>query len=222
MDDIIDRKQAIMLGLNTYYTGKPCGRGHDSYRYVSNHKCIMCAKENKITDRIRNNLKYKNDSAYAETVRKKSRNYNFKIKNDPERAAKNRLRKAAYAKEKRTSDALYKEREKSNVKKYRKNWSDDQKEKHRIYAKNRKATLKGAPGKITSMDVRNIFKLQKGFCSACGVDLKLGFHVDHIMPIKLGGTNYPENIQLLCPPCNLSKAAKHPDVWNLEVQKRRK
>jgi 5-methylcytosine-specific restriction endonuclease McrA len=36
------------------------------------------------------------------------------------------------------------------------------------------------------------------------------FHVDHIMPLALGGSNAPSNIQLLCAPCNLRKSAKHP------------
>jgi 5-methylcytosine-specific restriction endonuclease McrA len=33
------------------------------------------------------------------------------------------------------------------------------------------------------------------------------------MPLKLGGSNWPENLQLLCRTCNLRKNAKHPDVW---------
>lgn len=38
-------------------------------------------------------------------------------------------------------------------------------------------------------------------------------HIDHVMPLRLGGSNYIENIQLLCRPCNLSKGSKHPAVW---------
>jgi 5-methylcytosine-specific restriction endonuclease McrA len=35
-------------------------------------------------------------------------------------------------------------------------------------------------------------------------------HVDHILPLALGGDNRRKNIQLLCPTCNLSKGAHHP------------
>ena len=35
------RKEAEMLGLDRYFTGKPCNRGHVCERYVSGH-CIEC------------------------------------------------------------------------------------------------------------------------------------------------------------------------------------
>jgi 5-methylcytosine-specific restriction endonuclease McrA len=42
----------------------------------------------------------------------------------------------------------------------------------------------------------------------CGRSLWAGFHVDHIVPLARGGTNGPENLQLLAPVCNLRKGAK--------------
>ena len=35
-------------------------------------------------------------------------------------------------------------------------------------------------------------------------------HLDHIMPLALGGSNTDDNIQLLRARCNLQKRAKHP------------
>lgn len=57
---------------------------------------------------------------------------------------------------------------------------------------------------------------QLGLCACCGEQL-VNFHVDHIMPLALGGRNIPENIQLLLPVCNRRKSAKHPDVWRKEL-----
>lgn len=37
-----------------------------------------------------------------------------------------------------------------------------------------------------------------------------GYHVDHIQPLALGGSNDKTNLQLLCPTCNTKKSAKHP------------
>ena len=40
--EIISRKKAKELGLQFYYTGKMCCKGHDSKRYVSDYKCVEC------------------------------------------------------------------------------------------------------------------------------------------------------------------------------------
>lgn len=42
MNTIISRKEAKVLGLKTYFTGKPCKRGHVVPRYVSGLCCSMC------------------------------------------------------------------------------------------------------------------------------------------------------------------------------------
>lgn len=40
-------------------------------------------------------------------------------------------------------------------------------------------------------------------CSSCGGPLPgVGRTVDHIIPVALGGTNDPDNLQLLCLECN--------------------
>jgi len=56
-----------------------------------------------------------------------------------------------------------------------------------------------------------LFVLQKGIC-ACGCQQPLGrdYHLDHRMPLALGGTNTDDNVQLLTKLCNLQKGKKHP------------
>lgn len=72
-------------------------------------------------------------------------------------------------------------------------------------------------GAFTSSDIDRIMILQQSKCVYCQNELivigKGKYHIDHIMPLHLGGSNYPENLQLLCPKCNLSKCAKHPDEY---------
>ena len=43
---IITREEAIAKGLNRYFTGKPCQKGHLSERDTSGHQCITCKNEN--------------------------------------------------------------------------------------------------------------------------------------------------------------------------------
>lgn len=74
-----------------------------------------------------------------------------------------------------------------------------------------------AGGKLSSDIVLKLLKLQRGMCAACHCKLsKSGQHIDHIMPIAKGGANTDDNVQLLCPPCNLAKNAKHPIDWAQE------
>lgn len=56
---------------------------------------------------------------------------------------------------------------------------------------------------------------QGAICPCCKIDLiALGYyHLDHIMPLALGGVNEYWNAQFLCPSCNFSKNAKNPYSW---------
>lgn len=87
-------------------------------------------------------------------------------------------------------------------------------------AERRNRRARAANGKHTNADVMVIFSAQKGLCANCQAKLlKSGagkFHADHIMPLALGGSNWPENIQCLCPACNLRKQAKDPIIWAKE------
>ncbi|TPJ86929.1 HNH endonuclease [Mesorhizobium sp. B2-5-12] len=61
-------------------------------------------------------------------------------------------------------------------------------------------------------EVRAILKRQNYKCVECGVSVrkKESRHVDHIMPVALGGHNYATNLQVLCKQCNLYKGARDP------------
>jgi 5-methylcytosine-specific restriction endonuclease McrA len=37
--------------------------------------------------------------------------------------------------------------------------------------------------------------------------------IDHKLPLSRGGSNYPDNLQLLCKSCNDSKSARTMDEW---------
>lgn len=75
---------------------------------------------------------------------------------------------------------------------------------------NRRARKLSVGGKLTLDLSSKLFKLQKGKCACCKKPLGSNYHMDHIMPLALGGSNTDDNIQLLRARCNLQKQAKHP------------
>lgn len=88
-------------------------------------------------------------------------------------------------------------------------WQKDNPEKVRVYKANTRAKRNAVSGKLTVGLQERLLILQQGKCSVCQVTLK-DYHLDHIMPIALGGINEDHNIQLLCPYCNQTKNSKHP------------
>lgn len=90
-------------------------------------------------------------------------------------------------------------------------WKKANPEKSRVYSQNRRNIT---VGRLSPDLAIHLFVEQDGVCLGCREDLGNDFHMDHIIPLSLGGLNADENIQLLCPTCNMSKGSKHPDEWN--------
>lgn len=80
----------------------------------------------------------------------------------------------------------------------------------KAYTQNRRALIKSSGGKLSRDIAQRLKVLQRGKCACCGEPLGEDYHLDHIMPLALGGTNSDDNMQLLRKKCNLQKSAKHP------------
>lgn len=83
----------------------------------------------------------------------------------------------------------------------------------------RRARIREVGGKLSRGITNILFVRQQGKCAACRATLSLEkglgkAHLDHIMPLVLGGQNSDDNVQLLCPMCNQRKGSKHPDLWS--------
>lgn len=76
--------------------------------------------------------------------------------------------------------------------------------------RNRRARKRNAEGFHTAADIREILNSQRRKCAVCRISITKNYHVDHVIPLALGGSNNRDNLQLLCPSCNLSKNAQHP------------
>lgn len=86
--------------------------------------------------------------------------------------------------------------------------TEEYKIKSRIAAKNRKAKLKQAEGSFLASDISVLLTYCSYKCEYCAVPVSDSYHVDHIVPIVSGGSNYPQNLAIACPSCNLHKGKK--------------
>ncbi len=77
----------------------------------------------------------------------------------------------------------------------------------------RRARLAGAGGTFTYEQVAELYKKQRGCCAWCPKKLRDVFHRDHKEALALGGSNWIENIELLCPKCNSRKNAMDQIAW---------
>jgi hypothetical protein len=78
-----------------------------------------------------------------------------------------------------------------------------------IYGRQRRARKLNADGGHTFQDVKVIGDLQEWRYYYCNTDVAASYHVDHMIPLVRGGSDWPANLVVVaCPTCNISKGAK--------------
>jgi 5-methylcytosine-specific restriction endonuclease McrA len=113
----------------------------------------------------------------------------------------------------RSTNAAWYAANKLKINKRNSAWKRINPEVVRIYAHNRRTRMRNAGGKLSLGLAKKLFKLQRGKCMCCGRALGKNYHLDHIMPIAMGGANEDWNIQLLRQKCNNQKSVMHPTDW---------
>lgn len=89
-------------------------------------------------------------------------------------------------------------------------WEKANPDKLRTTWRNKRAKRSSAPGTHSIEDIKRILRQQKCKCAYCRASIKAKYHVDHIVPLAKGGSNWPRNLQLLCVDCNIRKNATDP------------
>lgn len=182
-------------GAKHYFTGAACRRGHVSKRYVSTGQCATCQYENRIKWREENPEKD------AESRLQSVRDW---VARNPER--KKELARKSNAKPEVSANNI------ARAAKWKLLNPDRATELNRTHDRNRRARKREAEGHHTADDIVRLLERQNFKCSECRASIreKTNRHVDHIIPLSRGGSNWPSNLQMLCAKCNLHKAARDP------------
>lgn len=95
-------------------------------------------------------------------------------------------------------------------------WQERNPERVSQYKRKNKHMRRAAVGVFQQSDVQALLRIQRGECAGCHSRLD-NFHLDHIIPLSRGGTNWCGNLQLLCPHCNLTKSDLLPIAWRCRI-----
>lgn len=206
------KKEAQRAGEKYYFTGKPCKNGHVANRFSSCNSCVECRK-------ILSKIWYSDrERARKKTAAWRSNNKERSLKSEREWREKNKERVTATQKRWRDknperSKKKYRDWYARNIESERLrslSWNKENKDYCAANARNYRARKKHNGGVHSREDIAAIFQLQSSKCAYCRTALSDDYHVDHVMPLVLGGSNDRANLQITCPTCNQMKHAKHP------------
>jgi len=187
---IIARKEAKAQGLKCYFTGIPCNHGHSSGIYVSSNQCKEC------------HLTRRHNEYYANSQKEIQKTRLWEL-NNPEKLKILRRNK----RRPETICGL-------SLSEYLKAWKVSNKDKVKANHNKRRALKNNCEGFFTDEGIALLYFLQDGKCIGCQRQfLNIKYTIDHIFPLSKGGSNWLDNIQLLCGKCNSSKHAKLMQEW---------
>lgn len=180
-----------------------------AYREANKEKCLKSSREWRLANpekvkkavnswRLANQDRIKEKCSEYQAKHKdtlKISNAEYYLKNKSKAALSGALRYAANPEEHKARCAL---------------WVKENPDAAKLIQANRRARKKNAQGNLSRGLVDRLHLLQQGKCACCKQPLGSSFHLDHIMPLALGGSNTDDNIQLLRQRCNNQKHAKHP------------
>ena len=234
MQELISRKQAKLLGLRFYFTGKPCKNSHISMRVTVSANCVTCLENYRKDNSDKLALGRKK---YREENKEKEREYYIKNKDkitnykkqwyadnieyakekSRENYTENSEKKKAYQREytKKNKETV----QQSKIRYYNEN-KEEIKLKNNLYRQNnphmrsaadarRKASeLNATPPWANIYDIRKIYKLAKKLTKSTGVQ----HSVDHIVPLQgktVCGLHCEANLRVITLSENASKQNRY-------------
>jgi 5-methylcytosine-specific restriction endonuclease McrA len=228
------QREARALGQKFYFTGEPCIHGHLAPRWTCNTGCHECLRLRNLrysrspkgkADLARRNAEWvknnreasnrikaahvaRNPEPHRERSRKHAAAYYWQKKEllrvDPVIVARKRAARRKWAQENPAENTASKRK-----------WRRGNPEKCVVYTTTRRSRERGALGTITAEEIEILLERQGYRCAAphCRVDVLRSYHCDHDVPLSRGGSNLIENLQILCPTCNMQKGAMTMQEW---------
>ena len=177
--------------------------------YSSGCRCRLCRSAHADVARTWRRL---NPDAAAEISRRYSRSHPRTRSDAQRKRAAERQRE--WVKKYPDKVLEYREAHRREAVEASREWQEENRERslsHRRASNHkRRARRHSSSGSHTGADIRAQLDLQRGRCFYCRAKVGSGYHVDHVVPLFLGGSDGPENIVISCPACNMSKGRKHP------------
>jgi len=201
---IVTRAEAKAAGLKRYFTGRPCKRGHVSEYYTSICQCVACSRAQTYEWAAQNPERW--DASRVQ----------WRAANPDKIDEQVKAWRAAHPEQRKATLRLWRAKNKAKHLEQRKARRKANPNVYRAHTENRRARKLAAGGSFTAQQIDNLYILQRHKCVGCGVSIKRGFEIDHILALSKGGSSDISNIQLLCMPCNRTKHNKSPEQWAKE------
>lgn len=188
-------------------------------------RCATCKNEYPLANFYKNSQQKDGKSCYCKGCQNKTLKEYKSTHKEQTNAASRRRRKENpehYRQYNRNYSALpsakqyakkWRQQNRDKIQGYYITWKTKDPEGVRARTIRRRSVEKTGNG-ITGGDIKRQYKSQKGCCYWCGVSVKHGYEIDHVIPLSRGGINSRENIVLACTPCNRSKKDKLPHEWS--------
>ena len=178
----------------------------DTERYAHGN-CKPCARARLLVWRVANPDKVKASAAAWHAANPE---YLKEYRQSPKRKAAAAAYYAANSDKLKAASVLWRALNPEKFKTQIADWNNANPEARRVLNNNRRARQIAVGGQLSQGLALKLFAWQRGKCACCGLALGKNYHLDHIMPLALNGSNTDDNMQLLTQRCNNQKHAKHP------------